>query len=178
MSGRLGIDPEPERDTDRVASGAQQRNRAVDAAAHRHCHPRLGRSSAEGRPDRRRQRLDGELVPVDRGSLEQRQAGEVLGEPVRVGLGDLLTAHAEAHGGPVAVPGGVPEELGHALRLAGEHACAVGRGVHVLAGDLAVLEGKDVHAVPLELLARLGAGCEWPSTRRRRARRARRGAAS
>ena len=33
--GAVGIEPEAERDADRVPAGAQQRNRAVDAAAHR-----------------------------------------------------------------------------------------------------------------------------------------------
>ena len=89
--GCLGIDPEPERDADRVASRAQQRDRAVDAAAHRHCYPRL-EPEQRGRhgPIAAASASTASSSPSDRGSLEQRQAGEVLGEPVCVSLGDLL----------------------------------------------------------------------------------------
>ena len=76
---RLGIDPQPQGDSEGVAAGAQQRDGAVDAAAHGHRHPRIERGGTERWADRRRQGLDGELLPVHRRSLEHRQPREVLG---------------------------------------------------------------------------------------------------
>ena len=139
-----------------VVACAQQRDRAVDAAAHRDRDARGARSSSKHRTERRRQRLDDELLAVHGRSLEHRQPGEVFREPVRIRIDDAIPAHTKSHGGPVAVAGGVAEELGHAPRL--ENACAMRRRIDVLPRDLAVLEREDVDTVPLETLARLLAG--------------------
>ena len=101
----LGIEPEPERDADRVRPGAQERDRAVDAAAHRHRDPAGGGRCAEDRPERVRQRVDRERLAADRGGLEQRQArAGRASRPVGVGIDDPVAVDAQADEcpGPVA----------------------------------------------------------------------------
>ena len=53
--GPLRVEPEPQRDADRVGPGAQQRDRAVDAAAHRDGDA-ARRAARRGRPARARSR--------------------------------------------------------------------------------------------------------------------------
>ena len=91
---RLGVDPEPKRDADRVGARARKHDRAVDSAAHRHRGARRGRGRAEDGADRRREGLDGELVSADRSRLEQRQAAKALVEPVGVGVRDHVAVDA------------------------------------------------------------------------------------
>ena len=70
-SGR--VEPEPQRHADRVTAGAEKRDGAVHAAAHRDGHA-LGRPRrAEDRTDRVRECVDGERLTSDRRRLEQRQ---------------------------------------------------------------------------------------------------------
>jgi hypothetical protein len=67
-----------------VISGAQQRNGAVDSAAHRDRDASRTRTGHEDVPDRGCERLDGERLPTDRGSLEQGQTDERPTEPRRI----------------------------------------------------------------------------------------------
>src|SRR5262249_35828883 len=67
------IEPEPERDADRVASGAQQRDRAVDASAHRDGNAARAGLGAEDGTERVREGVDGERLAADRSRLEQRE---------------------------------------------------------------------------------------------------------
>ena len=64
--GGLGVDPEPEGDADRCRAGPEERDRAVDAAAHRHRDPVGVRLGPEDRPDRVGQRVDGEALAARR----------------------------------------------------------------------------------------------------------------
>ena len=68
----VGIEPEPERDADRVRAGAEKRDRAVDSAAHRDRHAPGRRRGAEDGRDRVRERVDGERLAADGRRPEQR----------------------------------------------------------------------------------------------------------
>ena len=109
----VGIEPEPQRHADGVRQRAQQRDRAVDSAAHRHGDASGCWRRAEDRPERVRERVDRERLAADRRRLEQRQARDVALEPRRVGLDDPVAVHEQADGGPLAVPAGVSEDLVH-----------------------------------------------------------------
>ena len=77
LGGRaVRVLPEPERDADRVRPGAQERDRAVDAAAHRDGDPSRRGLRDEDLAERGRERLDGERLAADRRRFEQRQTGE------------------------------------------------------------------------------------------------------
>ena len=114
---RVRVDPEPERHADRVRPGPQQRDGAVDAAAHRDGRAvRIGRRG-DHRPDRVRERVGRERLAGHGGSLEQRQPDEVALEPGRVGGDDPLPVDAQPDGGPVAVARRIAEELAHAASV-------------------------------------------------------------
>ena len=106
----VGIEPQPQRHADRVRQRAQQRDRAVDAAAHRDRDASGRRLGAEDRPERVRERVDRERLAADRRRLEQRQARDIALEPGRVGLDDPVAVHYQPHGRPVAVAARVSEE--------------------------------------------------------------------
>src|SRR5436190_630246 len=74
--GPSRVEPEAQRHADRARPGAEQRNRAVDAAAHRDGHATRIRRGREGRSERVRERVDRELVAADRRGFEQGQALE------------------------------------------------------------------------------------------------------
>jgi hypothetical protein len=99
---RLRIDPEPERDADRLLAGAQERNRAVDTAAHRDRDALGVRGGAEDRPECVRERVDRELVASDRRRLEQGQPLERPVEPLGVGADDPVTVDREPNQAPLA----------------------------------------------------------------------------
>ena len=84
------IHPEPQRDAERVPSRAQERDRAVDAAAHRDCDALGMRLRAKDLRERIRERVDGERLAADGRSLEQRQSLDVAREPRRVGGDDAV----------------------------------------------------------------------------------------
>ena len=79
--GPLRVEPEAQGDADRVLAGAQQRDRAVDAAAHRHGDAAGSRLGAKDLRERVCERVHRELVAADRRRLEQRQARERPLEP-------------------------------------------------------------------------------------------------
>ncbi len=108
-----GIHPEPQRYTDHIRTSSSEHDRAVDAAAHRNRRPRRARRRAEDGADRGRESLDGELVTADGGRLEQRQAAEVLVQPVGVGVHDDVTVHAKPCTGPLTTERRVAEGLDH-----------------------------------------------------------------
>ena len=62
-------------------------------------------AAPEHRPDRVRERVDGERLSADGRSLEQRQPDERPVETVGVCLDDPLTVDGEAHEGPLAAAG-------------------------------------------------------------------------
>ena len=99
--------PQTERDADGVRCRAQERDRAVHASAHRHGRATGSRGRAEDLADRGRERLDGERLAADGGSLEQRQAVERALETGRVGARDPLSVDAQSDGGPLAAARGI-----------------------------------------------------------------------
>jgi hypothetical protein len=111
--GPLGVEPQPQRDADRLRAGAEQCDRAVDAAAHRDRDPLAVRRGAEDATERRRQRVDDQRVASDRRRLEQRQPSEPPLEPVRVGLDDPVPLHRKPHASPLAVARRVAYDLDH-----------------------------------------------------------------
>ena len=116
--GPFGVEPEPERHADRLGAGPQERDRRVDAAAHRDRDAAGRRARAEDRPDRVRQRVDGERLAADRGRLEQRQSADVLVEPVGVGVDDPVAVQAKPDERPAPVARGVSGDLDHPPRMA------------------------------------------------------------
>ena len=111
--GSLGIEPEAQRDADRVRHRAQQRDGAVDAAAHRDRRASGLRLGAEHRTERGRERIDRERLAADGGSLEQRQSDEPAVEPFRIRRDDPVAVDGELHRGPFAVARGISEGLDH-----------------------------------------------------------------
>ena len=76
-AGTLGVgagrvEPEPQRDANRVLPRPQERDGAVHAAAHRHGHALRRVRRGEDGPERVRERVHGEGLTADRGRLEQR----------------------------------------------------------------------------------------------------------
>ena len=111
--GPFGVGPEAERHADRARPGPQERNRTVDAAAHRHGHAVARRRGAEHRPEGARERVDGQRLPPDRRRLEQAQAAQVGIEPVGVGVDDPLAVDAQPDEGPAAITRRVAGNLEH-----------------------------------------------------------------
>ena len=69
----VGVEPEPERDADRSRQRPQQRDRTVHPAAHRHSNaPRRMRRPENG-SNRIRECVNGQSVPTNGGSVEQRK---------------------------------------------------------------------------------------------------------
>src|SRR5438874_1788754 len=111
--GTVGIEPEAKRHSDRLRESAQERDRTVDAAAHRHGGPTRRGFRVEDGTDRVRERVDRERLAADRRRLQQCQADERPLEPGRVRLDDSVAVDDEPDGGPVAAAGGVSEDLEH-----------------------------------------------------------------
>jgi hypothetical protein len=109
----LRIEPEAKRHTHRVRQGAQERDRAVHAAAHRHRDPARTRPRAEGRPERVRKRIHDQGLAPDCRRLEEGQAREVALEARRVRLDDPLTVDHQADRRPFAGAARVSEGLVH-----------------------------------------------------------------
>ena len=128
-AGALGVgpgrvEPEPQRDPDRLRPGPQQRDGAVDAAAHRDRDPARVGLGAEDLRERVRERVGGERLPGDGGGLEQRQAGERPLEPGRVGLDDPVAVDDEPHERELLAPRGISEDLDHAGQASGSSFCS------------------------------------------------------
>ena len=86
----------------------QERDRAVDAAAHRdRDSPWIG-SGTHRRPERVRERVDRQRLAADRSRLEQRQAAQVLGDAGRICVDDPVAVDAQAHEREVVAARGIP----------------------------------------------------------------------
>src|SRR5579885_355150 len=112
------VEPEPQRHADRLRPGLEQRDRAVDAAAHADGHALGVGRRAERRAERVRERVDREHLAPDRRGLEQRQPAQVVREPVRVGVDDSLAVDAEPDVRPILAARRVTEQLAHRSSVA------------------------------------------------------------
>ena len=111
--GAFRVEPEAKRHADRLRCGAQERNRAVDAAAHRDRGAPRARLGAEDRPERVRERIARKCVSADRGGSEQGQPLKRMLEPRCVGLDDAVAVDEQANRGPFAAARRVSEGLDH-----------------------------------------------------------------
>ena len=118
----LGIDPEPERHPDGSVPGSQQRDRAVDSAAHRDRCPLRARAGPDRRPDRVGQGIRRERLAPDGCRLEQGQPDEVAVEPGRIGGDDPLPVHLEPNRSPLLATRRVSEKLAHRVSVASSRA--------------------------------------------------------
>ena len=117
-AGALGIragriEPEAKSHAHRVRQRAEQRDGTVDAAAHRNSHASGRRLGAEDRPERVRERVDGERLASDRRCLEKRQSSEVAVESWCVRLDNPIAVDAQPDGRPLAGAARVSEDLLH-----------------------------------------------------------------
>ena len=110
--GRIG--PEAQRHAERVRPGAQERDRAVDAAAHRDGDAFGMRLGAEDLRERVRERVDGERLAADRRGLEQRQPRERRARARRVGVDDAVAVDRRAGRARTRPARGVSDDLDHA----------------------------------------------------------------
>jgi hypothetical protein len=88
--GAVRVEPQAERDADRLRPRAQERNGAVDAAAHGHGDPGRTYGRLQDRTQRVRERVHGERLARDRRRLEQGQTAQRAVEPVRVGVDNAV----------------------------------------------------------------------------------------
>jgi hypothetical protein len=116
--GSFGVEPEPKRDADGRRAGLQQRDGAVDSAAHGHRDAVGIQLGGEDGAERVRERVGGERLAGDGRRLEQRQSAEVPLEAGRVGVDDAVAAQPQPDERELAVPRGVPDDLDHPVRLA------------------------------------------------------------
>ena len=114
-----GIEPEAQRDADGVRRRAEERDGAVDAAAHRNGDPARCRLGGERRADRVRECVGRERLAGDGSGLEQRQPLERLRQAGGVGLDDPVAVDEQPHGGVLGAAGGVADQLSwrHCRRL-------------------------------------------------------------
>ena len=112
--GPLRIEPEPERDSDRLRAGAKERDGAVDAAAHRDGDPFGIGLRAEDLRERVRERVRGERLARHGGGLEQRQPGERAREARRVGVHDPVAVDREPHKGELLPTRRISDDFEHA----------------------------------------------------------------
>jgi len=115
----MGIEPEPQGHADSAGPRTEQRDGAVDAAAHRHRHTRRVRASPHRRSERVRERVDRKRLSSHRRRLEQREAAEVLGDAWRIGVNDLVAVDPKANQRPLRTAGGVSDQLLHAGQRTG-----------------------------------------------------------
>ena len=116
--GPRGVEPEAERDADRVRAGLQERDGAVDAAAHRDGDAVRMRAPPE-RPGAMRvgERVGGERLARHGRGLEQREPAQRLGEPVRVGVHDPVAVDAQPHERELLPARRISDELPHAASV-------------------------------------------------------------
>ena len=120
LGARAGrVEPQAQRDADRVRRGAQERDCAVDAAAHRNRDPARTAGGREDRCDRVGERVGGERLAGDAGGLEQGQAVERPLEAGSVGLDDPVAVDEKPDRRVVVVPRGIADQLDerHTSRL-------------------------------------------------------------
>ena len=120
LGARAGrVEPEAERDADRVRGRAQQGHGAVDAAAHRDRDPAGPVRGREHGRDRVRERVGGERLAGHGRGLEQREADERPLEAGRVGSDDPVALDGQPDRGVLGAARGVADQLErrHAVRL-------------------------------------------------------------
>ena len=100
--GRSRVVPEPERHPDRVRPGADERDGAVDAAAHRDGDAPGTRCRRKRRAKGGRECLDRERIAADCGRLDERQAFERSVEARRIGSDDRLVVDLQPDGRPAS----------------------------------------------------------------------------
>ena len=124
-TGALGvracrIEPEPEGHAERVLARAVERDRAVDAAAHRHRDPIGARGGAERGRDGVRDRIRRERLARNGGRFEEAQPRERALHAGSVRLDDAVALDEKARDGEAVPARGVTDELdGHRSRLPG-----------------------------------------------------------
>ena len=111
--GPVRVEPEAQRDADRIGAGAEQRDGAVDAAAHRHGDAARRAAGAEHGPERRGQRVDRKRLAADGSGLEQRQARDGPLQTLGVGIHDPVAVDRQPNRRPGAITRGVSESLDH-----------------------------------------------------------------
>jgi hypothetical protein len=116
--GPIGIEPEPQGDADRVRQGFHQRNRAVDAAAHRNSNPPRQPRRPKHRPDRIGQGINRKRFTANSGSLEQSQPNERTIETRSISLDNPIAIDANTNKRELSAPRGISNQLDHRFRLA------------------------------------------------------------
>ena len=111
------IEPEPERDSDRVRNEPQERNGAVDAAAHRHRDARRRRRGAKAGSERVRKRVDSERLAADGSRLDQRQSNDGPLKPWGIGSDDPIALNREPDERELVAACGISADLLHQSRV-------------------------------------------------------------
>jgi hypothetical protein len=124
----VGIEPEPQSDTDRIRQRLEQRDCAVDTAAHRNGNATGHPGSAKNRPDRVGERINSERLPTNRSSLEQSQSNKRTIKPGSINLNNALAIKNEPHESELRTTRRITNELNHKLRLAAISASAGSAG--------------------------------------------------
>ena len=114
------VEPEPQRHPDRLWSGPQQRDGAVDTAAHRDGDPVGVGLCPEHLSECVRERVGRECLAGHGSRLERRQAGQRPGQAGRVGVDDPVAVDREPHERELGAASGISEDLDHLSSLAGE----------------------------------------------------------
>ena len=91
----------------------EERNRRVDAAAHRHRDPAGVGARADDRPEGVRERVHGQRLAADRGRLEQREPAQVVRQAVRVGVDDPVAVDPEPDERELRAARRVSDQLAH-----------------------------------------------------------------
>src|SRR5204863_4582749 len=115
---RRRIDPEPQRDPDRLRARAQERNGAVDTATHRHRDAAGIRLSPKHLTERVSEGVRDKRLARHRRRLKQGQAAERALEPVCVCVDDAVALDRQPNERYLAVARGIPKDLDHTVRLA------------------------------------------------------------
>jgi hypothetical protein len=111
--GPVRIEPEPQRDADGVRQGLEQRNGAVDTAAHRNRDPPGRTWRPKDGPDRVGKGVNSERLAPDRRSLEQRQSNERPIEPRSISLDNALSIEPKPHERKLSATRRISNELQH-----------------------------------------------------------------
>jgi hypothetical protein len=114
----VGIEPEPQGDTDRIGQRLEQRDSAVDTAAHRNRNPTDRPRSPKDRPDRVSERVDSKRLPTNGSSLEQSQPNKRTIKPRSISLNNALAVERKPHKSEFGTTSRITNELNHKLRLA------------------------------------------------------------
>ena len=112
------VEPESERDADRVRARLDEGDGAVHAPAHGNGHALRVRLGPKRRAESVRQRVDRERLPTDGRRLEQRQPVERPLEPRGVGGPDPVAVEDKPNERELLPARRVPDDLDHAVTVA------------------------------------------------------------